>query len=61
VLERIPRRPSRQQQAEGTLCARDRLLAVLETSPRLSQQDADLINRVVQEAREASIADELSA
>ena len=55
------RAPSHRKRAEKPLCARDRLLKVLQSSPRLRREDAEMINRVVQEAREASIADELSA
>jgi hypothetical protein len=53
-IERPTRRPTREQQAETLLCARDRLLAALASS-RLSQKDADMINRIVQEARELTV------
>lgn len=51
----------RETSQETTLSARDRLLAALETAPRLSKEEAERINRVVQAARDASIADPLSA
>jgi hypothetical protein len=54
-IERPTRRPTREQQAETLLCARDRLLAALASSSRLSQKDADMINRIVQEARELTV------
>jgi hypothetical protein len=60
-LEHVSLNLSRQKQTGTFLCARDRLLAALEASPRLSRKDAEMINRVVQEAREESMADELSA
>jgi hypothetical protein len=40
---------------------RDRLLAALQTAPRLTKDDAEYLNRTVQEAREASIADNVPA
>ena len=55
------RRPSERLPATAHPGARDRLLAALESTPRLSQKDADSINRVVQEARELSLADQLPA
>lgn len=39
------------------LNARDRLLAALQAAPRLSRQEAERLNAVVQESREASRAD----
>ena len=41
--------------------ARERLLAALSVSPRLSATDADRINQAVQTAREASLGDDVSA
>ena len=41
------------------LSARDRLLMALHSAPHLSQEDAEAINAIVREAREASLADEL--
>jgi hypothetical protein len=46
---------------DTSLNARDRLLEVLKQIPRLSQEDVEAMNRLIKEAREASIADELSA
>ena len=43
------------------LSAKDRLLAVLKSTPLLDQQDAELIDRVVMRAREESLIGELSA
>jgi hypothetical protein len=58
-LEGVAHDKPRQKQA--SFCARDRLLTALKSSPRLSRKDTDMINRVVREAREASVADELLA
>jgi hypothetical protein len=44
---------------EKPLSARDRLLTALQSAPRLSREDAEAINAIVREAREASLADEL--
>ncbi len=44
-----------------SLNARDRLLNTLNNIPRLSLEDAEAMNRVVQEARDASIVGELSS
>src|SRR5437660_153471 len=43
------------------LPTRDRLLGALQSGPRLSDEDAREINKLIQEAREASIGDALSA
>jgi hypothetical protein len=40
---------------------RDRLLNVLNDMARLSNEDAAAMDRIIQKARESSIADELSA
>jgi hypothetical protein len=42
-------------------CARDRLLNALAATPRLNAQAATRIQKAVQEAREASLGDELPA
>jgi hypothetical protein len=40
---------------EPSSSARARLLAVYESGPRLSHEDAEMLNRVIQEARDACI------
>ena len=61
-----PPRPVRGQAArprkpKGPANARERLLAALSTTPRLSAPDAECINQAVQAAREASLGDDVSA
>ena len=53
------REPSSEAHEEKPLSARDRLLAVLQSAPLISCEEAEIINAVVREAREASLADEL--
>ncbi len=54
-------KPTESGDAENrTISSRDQLLIALKSAPRLSQEDAQLINQVVQEAREASIGDQLT-
>lgn len=53
----LPPEPISQQEPS----ARDRLLAALASAPRLSDEDAERINKAIQEAREASIADSIEA
>ncbi len=45
--------------SEPISSARDRLLAVRESGPRLSPEDAEMLNSIIQEARDASIPDKL--
>ncbi len=53
------KRPAARRRAR--VCARDRLLALRTTAPRLSDEDAEFMLRVVREAREASIGDQVPA
>ena len=55
---RVPTHPSKQDKPQN---GRDRLLATLAAAPRLNAQDAARLNKAVQEAREASLGDDLSA
>lgn len=52
--------PSRPVAADLERSARDRLLAALSRKPRLDEEDGGLIDHVVREAREESIAGQLS-
>jgi hypothetical protein len=58
---RLSRQQSSRKQTERRLCDRDRLLAALESAPRLSKEEAERIDRIIREAREASLADDLPA
>lgn len=49
------------QPTETKPCTRDRLLAAIAHAPRLRSEDAARIDQAVREAREASLADELSS
>jgi hypothetical protein len=43
------------------VCDRDRMLAVMDGAPHLSNEESAFVDRIVREAREASISDAVSA